>query len=91
MLVGRVANAQNGHRFLTIVSIAPSYSNVPPHSPGAVAYPVDLIIVLVPVSAFDQTLAEDKTVNRLQDSFEMWTELCKTTALHHVSHASHRQ
>ncbi|KAB5595616.1 Guanine nucleotide-binding protein alpha-4 subunit [Ceratobasidium theobromae] len=50
----------------------------------AVAYPVDLIIVLVPVSAFDQTLAEDKTVNRLQDSFEMWTELCKTTALHHI-------
>ncbi|KAG8726364.1 hypothetical protein FRC11_000289, partial [Ceratobasidium sp. 423] len=44
---------------------------------------MDLLIVLVPVSAFDQYLAEDHAVNRLQDSFEMWIELCKTTALHH--------
>ncbi|CAE6450955.1 unnamed protein product [Rhizoctonia solani] len=45
---------------------------------------VDLLIILVPVSAFDQYLAEDHSVNRLQDSFEMWTELCKTSALHHI-------
>ncbi|CAE6516815.1 unnamed protein product [Rhizoctonia solani] len=45
---------------------------------------MDLLIVLVPVSAFDQYLAEDHAVNRLQDSFEMWIELCKTTALHHI-------
>jgi guanine nucleotide-binding protein subunit alpha len=46
---------------------------------------VDLLIVVVPVSAFNQYLAEDHSVNRLKDSFEMWEELCKTTALHHVS------
>ncbi|KAF8610264.1 P-loop containing nucleoside triphosphate hydrolase protein [Ceratobasidium sp. AG-I] len=45
---------------------------------------MDLIIVLVPVSAFDQFLAEDKTVNRIRDSFELWLELCDTTALHHI-------
>ncbi|CAE6421156.1 unnamed protein product [Rhizoctonia solani] len=45
---------------------------------------MDLLIVIVPVSAFDQYLAEDHSVNRLQDSFEMWNELCKTTALHHI-------
>ncbi|CAE6435368.1 unnamed protein product [Rhizoctonia solani] len=45
---------------------------------------MDLLIVIVPVSAFDQYLAEDHSVNRLQDSFEMWIELCKTTALHHI-------
>ncbi|KAJ1309618.1 hypothetical protein OPQ81_006388 [Rhizoctonia solani] len=45
---------------------------------------MDLLIVLVPVSAFNQQLAEDHMVNRLQDSFEMWIELCKTTALHHI-------
>ncbi|KAF8682989.1 G protein alpha subunit [Rhizoctonia solani] len=45
---------------------------------------MDLLIVIVPVSAFDQYLAEDHSVNRLQDSFEMWNELCKATALHHI-------
>ncbi|KAG8730055.1 hypothetical protein FRC12_020540, partial [Ceratobasidium sp. 428] len=45
---------------------------------------MDLIIVLVPVSAFDQQLAEDKSINRLRDSFELWIELCQTTALHHI-------
>ncbi|KEP53220.1 guanine nucleotide-binding protein alpha-4 subunit [Rhizoctonia solani 123E] len=45
---------------------------------------MDLLIVIVPVSAFDQYLAEDHSVNRLQDSFEMWIELCRTTALHHI-------
>ncbi|CAE6374443.1 unnamed protein product [Rhizoctonia solani] len=45
---------------------------------------MDLLIVVVPVSAFNQYLAEDHSVNRLKDSFEMWEELCKTTALHHI-------
>ncbi|KAG9126218.1 hypothetical protein FRC07_004413 [Ceratobasidium sp. 392] len=45
---------------------------------------MDLIIVLVPVSAFDQQLAEDKSINRLRDSFELWIELCQTKALHHI-------
>lgn len=45
---------------------------------------MDLLIVLAPVSAFDQCLAEDRTVNRLQDSFDMWVELCQSTALSHI-------
>ncbi|KAG8747645.1 hypothetical protein FRC10_000188 [Ceratobasidium sp. 414] len=45
---------------------------------------VDLIILLAPVSAFDQQLAEDKSINRLRDSFDLWTELCQTKALHHI-------
>ncbi|CUA75328.1 Guanine nucleotide-binding protein alpha-4 subunit [Ustilago maydis 521] [Rhizoctonia solani] len=45
---------------------------------------MDALVVMVPVSAFDQVLAEDPTVNRLRDSFEMWGELCRTTILHHV-------
>ncbi|CAE6425643.1 unnamed protein product [Rhizoctonia solani] len=45
---------------------------------------MDALVVMVPVSAFDQVLAEDPTVNRLRDSFEMWGELCKTTILHHI-------
>ncbi|QRW15200.1 G-protein alpha subunit [Ceratobasidium sp. AG-Ba] len=45
---------------------------------------MDLIIVLVPVSAFDQVLAEDKEINRLRDSFELWDELCQTKALYHI-------
>ncbi|CAE6446609.1 unnamed protein product [Rhizoctonia solani] len=45
---------------------------------------MDSLIVMVPVSAFNQVLDEDPTVNRLQDSFEMWRELCNTTTLHHI-------
>ncbi|KAJ1304306.1 hypothetical protein OPQ81_005466 [Rhizoctonia solani] len=45
---------------------------------------IDSLIVLVPVSAFDQVLAEDPSVNRLQDSFDMWRELCRTNILHHI-------
>ncbi|CAE6431205.1 unnamed protein product [Rhizoctonia solani] len=45
---------------------------------------VDSLIMIVPVSAFDQTLVEDPSVNRLEDSFSMWRELCMTTTLHHI-------
>ncbi|KDN40479.1 hypothetical protein RSAG8_08099, partial [Rhizoctonia solani AG-8 WAC10335] len=45
---------------------------------------MDSIAVMVPVSAFDQVLAEDPSVNRLQDSFDMWRDLCKTTILRHI-------
>ncbi|KZT02234.1 G-alpha-domain-containing protein [Laetiporus sulphureus 93-53] len=33
---------------------------------------VNAIIFLAPISAFDQVLAEDPRVNRLEDSFELW-------------------
>ncbi|KAL5631710.1 hypothetical protein ACGC1H_007272 [Rhizoctonia solani] len=45
---------------------------------------MDSLVVMVPVSAFDQVLAEDPSVNRLQDSFDMWSELCNTTILHKI-------
>ncbi|KAF8598472.1 G-protein alpha subunit [Ceratobasidium sp. AG-I] len=42
---------------------------------------VDCIFFLVPISAFDQVLAEDPSVNRLEDSFIMWRDLCKNKIL----------
>lgn len=80
-------NEQNGPHFSMTVSMQPT-SDIPwivTDHELARLFLVDLLIVLAPVSAFDQYLAEDKTVNRLQDSFDLWVELCKTTALSHVS------
>ncbi|EUC58625.1 guanine nucleotide-binding protein alpha-4 subunit [Rhizoctonia solani AG-3 Rhs1AP] len=45
---------------------------------------VDSLVVMAPVSAFDQVLSEDPSVNRLKDSFDMWRELCNTTILHKI-------
>ncbi|KAH7339343.1 guanine nucleotide binding protein, alpha subunit [Rhizoctonia solani] len=45
---------------------------------------MDSLIVMVPVSAFNQVLDEESSVNRLQDSFDMWKELCKTITLQHI-------
>jgi len=42
---------------------------------------VQAIIFLAPVSVFDQVLAEDNNVNRLEDSLLLWRELCKSTIL----------
>ncbi|ELU44948.1 G-alpha domain-containing protein [Rhizoctonia solani AG-1 IA] len=42
---------------------------------------VNCIIFLAPISAFDQVLAEDPTVNRLEDSLAMWRDLCKNKIL----------
>jgi guanine nucleotide-binding protein subunit alpha len=36
---------------------------------------MDAIIFLAPISCFDQTLAEDPTVNRLQDSIMLWKSI----------------
>ncbi|KAK6974516.1 guanine nucleotide binding protein, alpha subunit [Favolaschia claudopus] len=36
---------------------------------------MDAIIFVVPISAFDQVLAEDHNVNRLADSIELWTSI----------------
>lgn len=42
---------------------------------------VQAIIFLAPVSVFDQVLAEDPSVNRLEDSLLLWRELCKNQIL----------
>ncbi|KZV92997.1 G-alpha-domain-containing protein [Exidia glandulosa HHB12029] len=34
------------------------------------------IIFLAPISAFDQVLAEDRSVNRLEDSVTLWKQIC---------------
>lgn len=42
---------------------------------------MNCIIFLAPISAFDQVLAEDPSVNRLEDSLAMWRDLCKNKIL----------
>ncbi|KAL7284024.1 hypothetical protein ACG7TL_001299 [Trametes sanguinea] len=41
----------------------------------------DAIIFLAPISAFDQTLVEDRSVNRLEDSVLLWKEVCSNKLL----------
>jgi hypothetical protein len=43
------------------------------------------IIFLAPISAFNQTLAEDHSVNRLWDSFALWEAICRNKHLQHVT------
>ncbi|KAG9006351.1 hypothetical protein FRB94_000815 [Tulasnella sp. JGI-2019a] len=45
---------------------------------------VQAIIFLAPVSVFDQVLAEDANVNRLEDSLILWKDLCKNPILQKV-------
>ncbi|PAV19061.1 G-alpha-domain-containing [Pyrrhoderma noxium] len=42
---------------------------------------VDAIIFLAPISGFDQVLAEDKSVNRLEDSVLLWKMICSNKLL----------
>jgi len=42
---------------------------------------VNFIIFLAPVSAFNQMLAEDDTVNRLMDSLSLWKSICSNRLL----------
>jgi len=42
---------------------------------------VQAIIFLAPISAFDQMLAENATVNRLADSFGLFAKICKERTL----------
>ncbi|KAH8101890.1 guanine nucleotide binding protein, alpha subunit [Cristinia sonorae] len=42
---------------------------------------VDAIIFLAPISGFDQTLVEDKSVNRLEDSVLLWKAVCSNKLL----------
>ncbi|KAH8116185.1 G-alpha-domain-containing protein [Phellopilus nigrolimitatus] len=45
---------------------------------------VDAIIFLAPISGFDQVLAEDKSVNRLEDSVLLWKMICSNKLLANV-------
>ncbi|KAF8636295.1 hypothetical protein AX17_003649 [Amanita inopinata Kibby_2008] len=42
---------------------------------------VNAIIFLAPVSSFDECLQEDHNVNRLEDSFLLWSGICKSRLL----------
>lgn len=46
---------------------------------------VNAIIFLAPISAFDQVLAEDPRVNRLEDSLLLWKSLVSTKLLSNVN------
>ncbi|KAL4254709.1 P-loop containing nucleoside triphosphate hydrolase [Abortiporus biennis] len=41
----------------------------------------DTIIFLAPINCFDEKLAEDRRVNRLEDSFELWKMVCSSPLL----------
>ncbi|KIP06671.1 hypothetical protein PHLGIDRAFT_106742 [Phlebiopsis gigantea 11061_1 CR5-6] len=41
----------------------------------------DAIIFLAPISCFDEKLAEDRNVNRLEDSFALWKMICSNKLL----------
>ncbi|KIK70160.1 hypothetical protein GYMLUDRAFT_34639 [Collybiopsis luxurians FD-317 M1] len=45
---------------------------------------MDAIIFLVPISAFDQVLAEAPKVNRLEDSVLLWTSIVSNKILQHT-------
>ncbi|KAL5498558.1 hypothetical protein ACEPAH_1912 [Sanghuangporus vaninii] len=45
---------------------------------------VNAIIFLAPISGFDQVLAEDRTVNRLEDSVLLWKMICSNKLLANV-------
>jgi len=39
---------------------------------------------LAPISAFDQSLAEDRRINRVQDSLHLWKSICSSKFLRKV-------
>ena len=41
----------------------------------------DAIIFLSPISCFDEKLAEDRRVNRLEDSYLLWRSVCSSRLL----------
>jgi len=42
---------------------------------------VDAIIFLAPISCFNETLTEDRKVNRLEDSYLLWRTVCSSKLL----------
>jgi len=47
--------------------------------------PVDAILFLAPVSAFDQRLEEDPRMYRIEDSMHLWREICRNKLLINVN------
>lgn len=45
---------------------------------------INAIIFLAPISCFDEGLAEDREVNRLQDSILLWNAVCSSKLLAQV-------
>ena len=45
---------------------------------------INSIIFLAPVSCFDQRLAEDSSVNRLEDSLLIWKYICNSKLLANI-------
>lgn len=48
---------------------------------GPDAFLVNAIIFLAPLASFDQSLAEDKRVNRVEDSLLLWKSICSSKLL----------
>jgi len=46
---------------------------------------MDAIIFLAPISCFDQVLEEDNRVNRLEDSYKLWTMIVSNPLLKHTN------
>ncbi|KAI0756080.1 guanine nucleotide-binding protein alpha-4 subunit, partial [Daedaleopsis nitida] len=46
---------------------------------------VNAIILFAPINAFDQQLAEDPQVNRLEDSFMLWRSVIENKLLAHIN------
>ncbi|KIM78223.1 hypothetical protein PILCRDRAFT_75828 [Piloderma croceum F 1598] len=65
-----------------IVDVGGSRSQVPTWVPFF--DDVDAIIFLAPISGFDQVLAEDRSVNRLEDSVLLWKAVCSNKLLANV-------
>lgn len=45
---------------------------------------INALIFLAPISCFDERLAEDRRVNRLQDSILLWKAVCGSKLLQNV-------
>ena len=51
------------------------------YSPRPSSHAHSAILFLAPLSGFDQVLAEDATVNRLEDSVLLWKSICSNALL----------
>lgn len=62
-----------------------AYPNLIHTSAHGLARIVTSIVFLAPISAFNQTLAEDPTINRLWDSYDLWKKICGNRLLTRVA------
>ncbi|KAI0296525.1 guanine nucleotide binding protein, alpha subunit [Multifurca ochricompacta] len=51
---------------------------------------VNAIVFLAPISVFDERLEEDRSVNRLEDSINFWTTICKSKLITKRRTGGHR-